>query len=165
MVIDGVTVNLVSAVSWVAGQAYVADFTGTLNGSAVTIHFSVALNGSTPLVTSSNIPGHPNASLNIIKETSPGLVECFEGTYHSTKPEDGTLSFILSRTLSSWSGFARANGTTSSGTAGTGTISSNKLIDPTQNNNSIGTLNGDNLNGTFVDSNGRTITTLGRRTL
>ncbi len=38
MVIDGIKVNLTVAVTWVTGQAYVADFTGTLSGSAVTIH-------------------------------------------------------------------------------------------------------------------------------
>lgn len=165
MVIDGTTVNLTSSVAWVASQPYVADFTGTLNAAAVTIRFSVAANGSSPTVISSAIPGHLNASLNIVKETSLGLVECFEGTYHSTKPEDGVLSFIVLRSLNSWTGFARANGATSSGTAGSGTISSNKLIDASQNNQSLGTLNGDDLNGTFTDNNNRTITTVGRRTL
>ena len=165
MVIDGLTVNLTSAVAWVAGQPYVADFTGTMNGTAVVIHFSVGVNGNTPIATSTTIPGHATASLNLIKETSTGLVECFEGTYHSTKPEDGVLNFILSRTFSNWYGFARPNGANTSGTAGSGTISNNKLIDPTQNNQSIGTIDGANLNGTFVDGNGRTITIVCRRTL
>ena len=82
MVIDGITVNLASTVTWVARQAYVADLTGTLNGSVVTIHFSVGSSGSIPTVTSSTILGHPNASLNIIKETSAGLVECFKAHIH-----------------------------------------------------------------------------------
>ena len=165
MVIDGITVNLTSAVAWVAGQPYVADFTGTMNGSAVVIHFSVGVNGNTPIATSTTIPGHTTASLNLIKETSTGLVECFEGTYYSTKPEDGVLNFILSITLSNWYGFARQNGANTSGTAGSGAISNNKLIDPTQNNQSIGTIDGDNLNGNFVDGNGRTITIVCKRTL
>ena len=165
MVIDGITVNLTSAVAWGAGQPYVADFTGTMNGSAVVIHFSVGVNGNTPIATSTTIPGHTTASLNLIKETSTGLVECFEGTYHSTKPEDGVLNFILSRTLSNWFGFARPNGANASGTAGSGIISNNKLIDPTQNNQSLGTLSGDNLDGNFVDGNGRTITIVCKRTL
>lgn len=165
MVIDALTVNFTSGIAWVAGQPYIADFTGTMNGSAVTIRFSVGANGSSPAVTSTSIPGHTTASLNVIKETSTGLVEIFEGTYHSTKPEDGTLCFVLSRSLSTWSGFARPNGTNTSGTAGSGTISNNKLIDPSQNNNSLGTLDGDNLNGTFIDNNNRTITVVGKRTL
>lgn len=165
MVIDGVTVNLTSAISLVAGQPYNADFTGTLNGSAVTIHFAVGLSGATPTVTSSSIPGHPNASINIIKETSTGLIECFEGTYSTTKPETGTINLILSRTLSKWSGVARPTGASASGTAGDGPISNNNLIDPSQNNKSIGTLTGDALNGSFLDGNGRTVTVTGKRTL
>jgi hypothetical protein len=165
MVIDGTTVNLTTTVTWNAGQPYIADFTGTLNGTAFSIHFAVAGNGTVPSVTSTTIPGHLNASLNVVKETSLGLVECFEGTYHSTKPEDGVLNFILSRTLSTWSGTARPNGATSSGTAGSGSIVNNKLVDATQNNQSLGTLNGDNLSGTFTDNNGKTITTVAKRTL
>ena len=165
MVIDGVTVNLTSAVTWVAGQVYIAPFTGTLSGQPVTITFSVGATGGTPTVTSSNIPGHPNASLTIIKETSGGLVECFEGTYSTTLPETGTFNIILSRTLAVWAGVARKTGTTTTGTAGNGSIVNNKLIDPSQNNNAIGTLNGDDLNGSFVDGNGKTVTITGKRTL
>src|SRR6476661_3014665 len=55
MVIDGVTVNLTSAITWVSGQPYVAPFTGTLGGSAVSITFSVTATGGTPLITSSSI--------------------------------------------------------------------------------------------------------------
>ncbi|MEQ1797756.1 MAG: hypothetical protein ABL872_07380 [Lacibacter sp.] len=165
MIIDGITVNLTSAVTWVAGQAYVADFTGVLSGSPVTIRFSVGLSGATPTVTSSTIPGHPNASLTIVKETSTGLVECFEGTYSTTLPETGTLNIILSRTLSSWSAVARKTGTTASGTVGNGTIVNNKLIDPAQNNNSIGTINADKIDGSFVDGNGKTVTVTCKRTL
>lgn len=165
MIIDGVTVTLTSTVTWVAGQAYVAPFTGTLSGQTVTINFSVGATGSTPTVTSSNIPGHPNASLTIIKETSTGLVECFEGTYSTTRPETGTFNLILCRSLSMWSGVARKTGTTTSGSAGNGSISNNKLIDPSQGNNSIGTLNGDDLNGSFIDNSGNTVTITGKRTL
>ena len=165
MVIDGVTANLTSAVAWVAGQTYVADFTGTLNGAAVTLRFSVDQNGGSPTVISSAIPGHLSASLNVIKETSLGLVEVFEGTYSTTRPETGTISFILSRTLSVWWGFARPSGANTSGTAGNGSISNNKLIDPVQNNNSIGTISGDNLDGSFVDGNGKTVTITTKRTL
>jgi len=165
MIIDGVTVNLTATVTWQPGAAYLTDFIGTLGGQPVVIHFTVGASGQSPTVTSANIPGHPNATLNIIKETSSGLVECFEGSYHSTKPEDGTINLILSRTLGTWLGFARPNGATTSGTAGTGTIVSNNLIDPSQNNQVIGTLSGDNLNGSFLDSNGKTITITCHRSL
>ena len=164
MVIDGITVNLTSAVTWVAGQAYTAPFTGTLNGSSVTINFSVGLSGGTPTVTSSNIPGHPNASIDIIKETSSNLVECFQGNYTTTLPETGTFNLIILRSLNRWTGIARKTGGTTSST-GTGIISNNKLLDSTQNNQAIGTLNLDAINGNFMDRNGRTVTLTGARTL
>ena len=165
MVLDGVTVNLTSTVTWVAGQPFAAAFTGTLGGQPVSINFSVGATGSTPTVTSSNIPGHASASFNIIKETSLGLVECFEGTYNTTLPETGTFNIILSRTLATWSGVGRKTGSTTTSTPGNGSIVSNNLIDPSQNNRSIGTLNVDALNGSFMDSNGKTVTLTGKRTL
>lgn len=164
MVIDGITVNLTSAVTWVAGQAYTAPFTGMLNGSPVTINFSVGLSGSTPTVTSSNIPGHPNASLNIIKETSSNLVECFEGSYSTTLPETGVFNLIILRTLNKWTAVSRKTGSNTSNT-GNGIISNNKLIDSTQNNQAIGTLNNDVMSGNFVDGNGKTVALNGTRTL
>lgn len=164
MVIDGVTVNLTSAVTWVAGQAYVADFTGTLNGSPVTIRFSVGLSGGTPTVTTSSIPGHPNASFIILKETSSNLVEAFEGTYHTTLPEDGTFNIILSRTLLGYSYITRKTGATTTG-SGNGPMSGNNLMDPSQPATVVATISGDNLNGSFLDSGNRTVTITGRRTL
>lgn len=107
MVIDGVTVDLTSAVTWVSGQAYTAPFTGTLNGGTVTINFPVGLSGNTPMVTSSNIPGHPDASIDIIKETSSNLIECFQGNYSTTLPETGTFNLIILRSLNRWTGIAR----------------------------------------------------------
>ena len=164
MVIDGVSVNLTSNVTWVAGQAYSAPFTGSLNGATVTINLSVGISGGSPTVTSSNIPGHPDASLNIIKETSSNLVECFEGTFSTTRPETGVFNMIVLRTLNTWSAVSRKTGAQSSNT-GNGTISDNKLIDPSQNNRSIGTLNVDGINGSFVDASGNTVTIKGKRTL
>lgn len=163
MVIDGVTVNLTSAVTWVAGQPYVADFTGTLNGSAVTIHFSVGLSGGTPTVTSSSIPDHPNATLTVLKETSNNLVECFEGTYSTTKPETGTFNIIILRNLGVWGGISRKTGSTTTGDID-GTISNNQLF-ATGQTSSVGTLNADQLNGSFVDGNSKTVTITGKRTL
>ncbi len=164
LIIDGVTVNLTSLVSWVAGQAYTAPFTGLLNGNPVSINFSVGLSGNAPTVTSSNIPGHPVASINIIKESSSNLIECFEGTYSTTKPETGVFNLIVSRSLSLWTAVARKTGSSTSDT-GNGTIANDKLIDPSQNNQVIGVLNVDVINGSFVDSNGKTVTITGKRSL
>lgn len=167
MVLDGQTVNLSSSVAWIAGQPYVADFTGTLNGAAVTITFSVGLSGGTPTVTSSNIPGHPSATLVVIKETSTNLVECFEGTYSTTLPETGSFNIIVLRTAGLWGGVARITGGTSADDDDIdGTISNNQLSSQMGAGTVVvGTLNGDQLNGSFVDSNNSTVTVTGRRTL
>lgn len=163
MVIDGVTVNLTSAVSIVAGQTYIAPFTGTLNGSAVSITFSVSALGANPTVTTSSIPGHPSSSFAIIKETSASLVECFEGTYSTTKPETGTFNLILSRSLKLHGGASRKDGTTTSNSFN-GTINANNELIDVPSNNYLATLSGDVLSGKFADGNGSTVTVTGKRT-
>ena len=163
MVIDGVTVNLNSAVSIVAGQTYVAPFTGTLNGSAVSITFSVSSIGANPTVTTSSIPGHPTSSFAIIKETSASLVECFEGTYSTTKPETGTFNLILSRSLKLHGGASRKDGSTTSNSFN-GTINANNELIDASSNKYLATLAGDNLSGKFVDGNGSTVNVTGKRT-
>src|SRR5687768_12879311 len=99
MVLDGITVNLTSSIAWVSGQSYVAPFTGTLNGGAVTINFSVNASGTGPAVLSATIPGHGSAQFRLVKETSTSLLEAFEGTYSTTLPETGTFNLLMSRTL------------------------------------------------------------------
>lgn len=161
LVIDGTTVSLASSVSWVSGQAYIAPFTGTLNGQPVSITFSVQANGSSPIITSASIPGHPSAVFTLVKETSNALIECFEGTYSSTKPESGTFNILLSRTLGKWGGIARkAGGGDKSDIDGT---IENGIIK--EDGRTMGTLSGDVITGSFQDSNGATVTIDGKRTL
>lgn len=162
MVIDGTTVNLTSSISWVSGQPYVAPFTGTMNGSPVSITFSVNASGGSPVITSSTIPGHANVEFTLVKETSVALVEAFVGTYHTTLPEDGTFNIILSRTLALWEGIARENGATDADDIN-GTIDgSGHLI---QDGTTVGTLSGDKIHGSFSDGNGKTVTVDGVRKL
>ena len=164
LVIDGTTINLSANVAWQAGQSYVAPFTGMYNGQPITINFSVGATGTTPTVTSSSIPDHPNAAFTIIKETSSSLVEAFEGTYTTTLPENGTFNMLLSRPLAKWSAIARKNGTTAASTVN-GIISGNNLIDPANNNRVVATISGDGVSGSFVDNNGKTVKITGQRTL
>lgn len=150
MVIDGDTANLTSNVTWVAGQINTAPFTGTLNGQQVSLEFEVGLGGSDPVVTAVNIPGHPNAVLDVYKETSNAQVVCFEGTFSG--PSAGTLNIILSTTLNAWGGAAKDNNKTSvshfsgsitnnqlnctncaSGTTISATLSGDEIIDGTWN--------------------------------
>jgi hypothetical protein len=162
MVLDGVTVMLTSAITWVSGQSYVAPFTGTMNGQSVSITFSVQNDGSAPLVTSSTIPGHPNAVFSLLKETSGALLEAFEGTYSTTLPETGTFNILLSRPLGKWGGTARKTGATTTSPA-SGTIANGELKDG--NGTKIGTLSNDDLSGSFQDNNAKTVTLVGKRTL
>ena len=161
LTIDGTSIELTSNVSWEGTENYVAPFTGSLNGQPIAILFSVEMNGSQPLISSANIPGHPNAQFTIVKETSNALIECFEGTYHSSNSEDGTFNILLSRTLNKWGGIARENGGNETDDIN-GTIVNNKLID--DGGTAVGTLSGDEINGKFTDDDGEN-TVKGKRTL
>ena len=81
MILDGVSVALISNVVVLDGQPYVAPFTGIYNGSPISMTFSVGLGGTTPTMVSSSIPGHPNAVFVLSKETSTSLIEAIEGNY------------------------------------------------------------------------------------
>ena len=162
MVLDGTTVLLTSNVTVVDGQSYVAPFTGTYNGSPISITFSVGLGGATPTVVTSDIPGHPTAIFEIYKETSTSLIEAFQGTY--SKPgESGVFNIVLSRALAKWGGVAKENGGTENNEV-SGTINaSNQLIE--ENGTNMATISGDVMSGSFSDGNGATITINGTRTL
>ena len=162
LVIDGTTATLTSSVSWVNGQPYVAPFTGTLNNQQVSITFSVQPDGSNPIITAANIPGHPNASFALVKETSNALLECFEGTYSTTKPENGTFNIMLSRTLGKLGGISRKDGSNTP-TDVKGTIVNGIIKD--ERGKEIGTLKEDLVTGSFQDGSGITVTFTGKRTL
>jgi prepilin signal peptidase PulO-like enzyme (type II secretory pathway) len=168
MTLDGVVVNLTASITYTAGQAIVGAFTGTLSGQPVTINFSVGATGSTPTVTSSSIPGHPNAVFTIYKETSNNLIEAFEGTY--TKPsssgtETGSFNILLSRVLGGFSAISHRNGSTSAPGTFTGSYANNTIsYTPSSTETVTGTTSGDNLNGTIADQYGNGTFT-GRRTL
>ena len=164
MVIDGVSIALTSSVSYVSGQPYVAPFTGTYNGSPVSITFSVGLTGDNPTVTSSDIPGHPNTVFTVSKETSTSLIEAFVGTY--SKPgQTGTFNILMSRGLNLWGGIAKSDEAGSTVDEVNGTINASNQLIVTSNGTSIGTISGDVINGSFPDGNGATITLSGHRTL
>lgn len=163
MVIDGTTVNLTSTITWTNGQPYVAPFTGTLNGQAVSITFSVGINGTAPTITSASIPSHPNAVFNLVKETSNALLECFEGTYKTSKPESGTFNILLSRSLRHWGGVARKDGTNTTDDVKGSVDNAGKMTDT--DGNLVGTLSGDQISGSFKDKNNTSVTIAGKRTL
>lgn len=162
-VLDGVSTTLTSNVTWVAGVSYIGAFTGTLNGAAISITFSVGSDGTNPTVTAFNIPGHPNATFTVVKETSQNLVECFEGTYHSTDPEDGTFNLLLSRTARVYGGSSRKLGNTTSNNFDGVITSSNELKD-NASGTIMGTLSDRTISGNFLNGSNKTVTITATRT-
>ncbi|WP_293873471.1 hypothetical protein [Flavobacterium sp.] len=161
MVLDGISASLTSNVTYVDGQAYVAPFTGTYNGTSVSITFSIAIGGAMPTVTSSSIPGHPNIVFTLYKETSTSLLEAFEGTYSKTG-ESGIFNIILSTGLARWGGIVKKDVSGITGNI-SGTYVNNNVID--DNGKTIGVISVDELHGSFLDGNGATVTTTAHRTL
>lgn len=167
MVIDGVSVTLTANVKWVAGSSYVSPFTGTLNGETVSITFSVDATGANPTVTSMNIPGHPNATLAIAKETSTSLIKVFEGTAkNTTTSKNATFNLMLSTSLKRWYARVREDGSTGSSSV-EGTFDNNILsFDDGKGATGSATLSGDNIiNGTWKNSKPEAGTWEAKRTL
>lgn len=123
----------------------------------------MGLSGTTPTITSSNIPGHPNANFQIYKETSTSLVEAFVGTYSKTG-ETGVFNIVLSKGISKWAGVARKDGDTQVDHID-GTYNANNQVIDSNGTTIYGTITGDVLTGSFQDSNNATITVSGHRTL
>jgi hypothetical protein len=162
LVLDDISVALTSNVAIVDGQPYLAPFTGTYNGSSVSLTFSVGFGGSNPTLVSSSIPGHPNAVFVIAKETSTSLIEAFEGTYSISDGETGVFNLVLSSGIGAFSYIARENGQAETN-SGSGTVnSSGQLI---QDGVVLGTISGDVINGTFVNADDLSVTITGNRTL
>ncbi|MGG7033648.1 MAG: hypothetical protein ACI7YS_00455 [Flavobacterium sp.] len=163
MVLDGVSVLLTSSVNYVDGEPYIAPFTGTYNGSPVTINFSVGLDGSAPTVTSADIPGHPNAVFVLAKEKSTSLIEAFEGKYKINGVDMGTFNIILSSALGKFGGIAKETATGEIDEIDGNYSSTGQLTDP--DGRVLGTIVGDELKGVFTDNNKQVITISGKRTL
>jgi hypothetical protein len=164
LVIDGVTASLTSATPVVTGSKYSGKFTGTLGSVAVELTFSVDADGKNPSISLISIPGHPNAVVVVNKETSTTLIEAFTGTYSNTKPEKGTFNMIINRTAGTWSVVARVDGATEFHLE-TGTIVNGKLLD--SDKKTIATLGTDTIDGTFTGGQNNTeVTTVkGTRSL
>lgn len=64
----------------------------TFTSGSMSFVFEVEDDGSFPMVSSINIPGHPDAQISIIKEDSEHLVRCYQGTYSGTS--SGVLNFV-----------------------------------------------------------------------
>ena len=81
-----------------AGQTIVAGQTIsnlTFSNGSDSFDFSVNSDGSSPSVTNVDIDGHIGATIEVVKEHSDALVECFEGGY-SDEEDYGIFNIIIS---------------------------------------------------------------------
>lgn len=164
LVLDGISAVLTSSVAYVDGQAYVAPFTGTYDGNTISFTFSVGISGGSPTVVSSSIPGHPTATFTLFKETSTSLIEAFEGTYSQTG-QTGVLNILLSRALNQWGGTSLNNVAGSVANSFDGTINASNQLIVNGNGTILGTISGDEIHGSFQNSDQQTVTITGHRTL
>lgn len=160
MVIDGDVVDLTCETTDLdINTDFEASFTGTLNGSPVTIRFQVEKNGKQPTIVSANIPGHPGAVFIVAKETSDAVLECYEGSYTITGDwtESGTYNFLVERKSGggTWSGLVAEEGFPGDAQADTDIMSGNNLVDVNRlgfgKDVVIGTISGHTISGNFVD--------------
>jgi hypothetical protein len=164
MVLDGTTILLTATVTPTAGQDYVSPFTGTYNGSPISITFSVAYNGTVPTIVTSDIPGHPNATFQIYKETSTSLIEAFEGTFTTSDGDSGVFNIVLSREFGGYSGIAKNNQTNELSEI-EGYYEDNGDITNEDGTVVYGRISGDVLHGSFTDGDNDVVTINGQRTL
>jgi len=163
LVIDGVTTVLISQVSAPPSGTYVSPFFGTMNGQPVMVTFSVNFDGTSPTITSSTIPGHPNATFIIAKETSTQMVRAFEGTYSNSLNETGTFNILVSTILKGWKGISKKTGATTTSNI-EGSYANNILYWGSGTTTPIATITGDTFSGTFNDGNAN-VTVNGQRKL
>jgi len=170
LTIDNVSTTLTANINYTPGQPLVGDFTGTWPGTPggpITVTFSVGATGGTPTVLSSSIPGHPNASFTIYKETSTSLIEAFEGSYDKPAAggrEVGRFNILMARALTAFSGVAKRDGGTTVSTFRGSVTNNNWSVTSSSSSQVGGTVSVDNVTGTIVDQYG-TGTLSGRRTL
>lgn len=151
--VDNQTAILTSTTNPVVGETFTSSFTGVLNGQNISLNFTVNANGSNPVISSINIPGHLNAVFLLFKETSDNQIIGFEGTTDGVKDsgakQSGQLNLVASTKTNTWSALSTNSGSTSINLA-TGTISGATYTcncGPTTT--AIGTLTGDVINGTY----------------
>jgi hypothetical protein len=92
--IDDERVELTASGTYNVSTGFFGNFTGTMDGGAVSIQFTVSTAGVFTLGTVS-IPGHTSVVFGIFKEKSNQLVQAFEGTYSGD--DVGTFNMVLRR--------------------------------------------------------------------
>jgi len=142
----------------------------TFTGKTITMTFSVAADGSSPIV-NIIIPGHSNVTTSIAKETSTVILKCYEGTYTTTAGPDkgktessGTINYWVKD--NQFIGKAKNSAQNEADTF-TCTVDGTTVTGSSVNGTSIsGTSSGDAMTGTWNHaSSGNSGTWEGKRTL
>ncbi len=154
--IDGVSYELTTEQVYNPEFGFQGYFRGTVGGSMASIGFYTLADGNSYGFFEVNIPGHPNACLQLVKEYSASLVRVFNGTFAGD--QTGLINLIL--TSEEWEAIARETDAADCAEL-EGSISNNTLTcncdvdgDGTGDVEFNGTINGNNLSGTYASSDG-----------
>jgi hypothetical protein len=148
MIIDGTTYIFTTNEVIQVNQQTVINFTSG-NDSFT---FSVSSNGTNPEISNLTIEGHPNANIILVKETSVILTELFEGSYAGigNSTDAGTFNAIVTGNEMAVLAYSTTN---SVFFTIDGIINNNSISGVTSTGTNVnGTLNGDNIIGTWSDS-------------
>jgi hypothetical protein len=148
MIIDGTTYIFTTNEVIQVNQQTVINFTSG-NDSFT---FSVSSNGTNPEISNLTIEGHPNANIILVKETSAILTELFEGSYAGigNSTDVGTFNAIVTGNEMAVLAYSKTN---SVFFTLDGIINNNFISGVTSTGTDVnGTLNGDNIIGTWSDS-------------
>ncbi len=147
LVLDGVTSNFTSNGNVTLGQE-INDLTFTSGNMTFNIHVSAT--GDDISVLSSNIPGHLDATFNVIKEYSEDLVTCYQGTYSGSDQGVFNLIFIDDQAY----GLSKSNSADSetSFLNGTQNLDTNLISGSIDTNTGTftGTHSGNSVSGTWI---------------
>jgi len=157
IVIDGVPYVFTTTEIVTEGTA----ITGlTFTSGTSSFDFNVGSNGSGPYVSNLSITGHPNASIDIIKEFSDALVMCFQGTYGGD--DNGVFNLIIQS--GNVYGLAKSNGGTESIYL-EGTLTASAISGVFTGGSFSGTLSSNSISGNWQNTVPETGTWSGQRTL
>ena len=143
LVIDGVTSVFTSNGNVALGEA-INNLTFTSGDKSFTI--SVTANGGDISVLSSNIPGHLDATFNVIKEYSEDLVTCYQGTYTGAT-DNGVFNLIFID--NELYGLSKSNSAESETNFLSGFLNTNVISGSFDTGTFTGNLSGNSVSGTW----------------
>lgn len=154
--IDGTNYNLITLQTYSPEYGFEGNFIGLVGGDSATIGFYTNANGTSYGFFNINIPGHPNACLQLAKERSNALVRCFGGTFSGS--DSGTINFLLYD--DEWNALARGSGDSDCAELD-GILNGNTLVcdcdfdgDGDDDLDFTGTLSGNSMSGTWSSPDG-----------